>query len=64
MSFPRNTQYERLRAPRTLSDAFGPYAQLHIPPKRYNLRGWCWAIGYGIGIGALLYVVVLVKVGS
>jgi hypothetical protein len=64
MNHPRNTQYERLRAPRTLSDAFGPYAQLHIPPKRYNLRGALWAVGYGIGIGALLYVVVLVRVGS
>lgn len=63
MSFPRNTNYERLRAPRTLSDAFGPYATLHIPPKRYNLRGWAWAIGYGVSVGIVLYFVLLVRVG-
>jgi hypothetical protein len=64
MNYPRNTNYERLRAPRTMNEAFGAYAQLHIPPKRYNLRGALWAVGYGIGIGVLLYVVVLVRVGS
>jgi hypothetical protein len=49
------------RWPRTLGDAFGPYARLHVEPKRYNLRGWAWAIAYGMPIGALLYLVVLVR---
>jgi hypothetical protein len=63
MNFPRNTQHERLRAPRTLSDAFGPYAQLHVERKR-SLKGWLWAIGYGLVVGAFLYLVLLVRVGA
>jgi hypothetical protein len=47
-----------------MNEAFGAYAQLHIPPKRYNLRGALWAVGYGICLGVFLYVVVLVRVGS
>jgi hypothetical protein len=41
----------------------GPYSRLDVP-KRYNLRGWCWAIGYGVAIGALLYLVVAVRAGA
>lgn len=63
MSFPRNTQFERLHAPRTLSEAFGPYAQLHVPPKRYNVRGWAWAIAYGAGIGIFWWLCVAVRAG-
>ena len=62
MSFSRNTQYERLRAPRTLSEAFGPYAELHVERKR-SAQGWLWAIGYGIAVGVFLWVVLLIKVG-
>lgn len=63
--FSKDIKHFQTRVPRTLqSSNFGPYAQLHIPPKRYGLRGALWAIGYGIGIGVLLYVVLLVRVGS
>ncbi|MGF7131959.1 hypothetical protein P3T40_003442 [Paraburkholderia sp. EB58] len=63
MNFPRNTQYERLRAPRTLQDAFGPYAQLSVRRKR-SVQGWLWVIGYGVIVGAFLYGVVLIKAGG
>lgn len=48
-------------AARTLNDAFGPYAKLHVPPKHYRLRGAIWAMAYGAGIGALWFALLLVR---
>ena len=62
MSFSRDIRHERDRAPRTLNEAFGPYAKLHVKERR-TAQGWLWAIGYGIAVGVFLWVVVLVKVG-
>lgn len=49
------------RWPRTLNEAFGPGAHLYVQPKRYNVRGTAWAVAYGVAIGALFYLIVLVK---
>ncbi|MBN3848663.1 hypothetical protein G3N58_17800 [Paraburkholderia sp. Ac-20342] len=51
-------------APRSLQTSkFGAYARLDVP-KRYKLRGWCWAIGYGIAIGVMFYLVVGFRAGA
>lgn len=63
MNHPRNTNYERLRAPRTLIEAFGPEAKLHVPKKR-DAKGWLYAIGYGIAIGITWYLIVAMKAGA
>jgi hypothetical protein len=54
----------RDRVPRTLCDAFGPYAKLHVEPEKTPLRAYVWMAAYGIAIGMGLCVLVLVKAGA
>lgn len=60
----RDLKYERLRSPRTLSDAFGPYAKLHVEPEKTPLRAYVWMVIYGMVIGAGLYLLVAFKAGA
>ena len=60
----RDLKYERLRAPRTLSDAFGPYAKLHVEQEKTPLRAYVWMVVYGAAIGAGFYVLVAFKAGA
>lgn len=46
----------RDRIPRTLSDAFGPYARLHVEARRDPER----IVGRVLALGALVLVVLLV----
>jgi len=61
-NFPRNISHERMRAPRTMSDAFGPYAKLHVPSPRRRLAGAFWMLVYGAAIGAVWYVALVIGV--
>ncbi|CAG4900536.1 hypothetical protein [Paraburkholderia saeva] len=60
----RDLKYERLRSPRTLSDAFGPYAKLHVEPEKTPLRAYVWMVVWGVGIGAIWYVITAIKAGA
>lgn len=62
MTHPRNTQHERMRTPRTLSDAFGPYAKLHVEPKRNGPREYAWMAACGVCIGIVWYGCFLIGV--
>jgi hypothetical protein len=64
MSFSRDIQHERLRAPRTLNEAFGPNAKLHIEPQKQPLRAYLWMALYGVAIGIGWYVVVAIRAGA
>jgi hypothetical protein len=52
---------QRDRVPRTLADAFGPYAKLHVEPEKTPLRAYFWMAAYGVALGIGFYVVVLVR---
>lgn len=55
----RDHQYRM--APRTLNDAFGPYAKLHIPHRRSRVAPLLWALFYGAAIAAFWYALVLAR---
>lgn len=57
-------KYERLRAPRTLNEAFGPMAKLHVEPEKTPLRAYFWMLAYGVVIGAGLYLLVGLRAGA
>lgn len=61
MSFSRDIKHYAA-TPRTLNQAFGPYAKLHVQ-RNGGAKGWFWALGYGIAVGVFLWVVLLIKVG-
>lgn len=48
---------------RSLRDACGPNAQLHVEPE-YGIAGWLWAAAYGVGVGTLLYLAVALRAGA
>lgn len=50
----------RDRVARTLNDAFGPYATLNVERKT-PLSAYLWMAAYGVAVGILFYVVVLVR---
>jgi len=54
----------RDRVARTMSDAFGPYAKLHVEPEKTPLRAYFWMVAYGVAIGSILYLIVAIKAGA
>ncbi|CAG4887799.1 hypothetical protein [Paraburkholderia saeva] len=52
------------RWPRTLNEAFGPMAKLHVEPEKTPLRAYVWMVAYGVAIGAGFYVLVALKSGA
>jgi hypothetical protein len=52
------------RWPRTLGDAFGPYARLHVEPEKTPLSAYFWMATYGVAVGALFYLIVAIKAGA
>ena len=61
MSFSKDVRHYR-STPRTLNQAFGPYARLDVAKR--EAHGWLWAIGCGIGIGVFWWFVVALRVGG
>lgn len=59
-------KHERLRAPRTINEAFGPYSstKLYVEPKKMPLRAYVWMVIYGVVIGFGWYVVVGLQAGA
>lgn len=57
-----NSQYQRV--PRTMNEAFGPYAKLHVARRKSNAHAWAWAIGYGFAVGVFLWLVVAIRAGA
>ena len=51
----------RDRVPRTLNDAFGPYAKLHVEPPKTPLRDKILAFALFAAVGAGWYLIVLVR---
>lgn len=63
MSFSRDVR-RYAPTPRTLQGSrFGPYSRLTVEQK-YNANGWAWAIGYGLVIGSIWFVIVAIKAGA
>ena len=60
----REIEYQRLRAPRQLNEAFGPMAKLYVKPEKTPLRAYVWMVAYGVAIGAGFYVLVAFKAGA
>lgn len=50
--------------PRTLNEAFGPAAKLHVEPEKTPLRAYVWMLAYGITVGAGLYLLVAIRAGA
>lgn len=55
---------QRDRIPRTLNDAFGPYARLHVEPEKLSWRAYFWMLFYGVALGVGFYVLVAIKAGA
>jgi hypothetical protein len=51
------------RWPRTLVEAFGPDAKLHVEPKKMPLRDKLYSFAFAVAIGFAWYIAVLIKVG-
>lgn len=62
--FSRDISHERMRTPRTLNDAFGPYAKLYIVEPRRRFAAVFWMLAYGIGIGVAWWLLVAIKAGA
>lgn len=48
---------------RSLRDACGPKAQLHVEAE-YDITAWLLAAVYGVGIGCLWYLAVALRAGA
>jgi hypothetical protein len=60
--FDRDCRHYR-STPRSLNDAFGPYARLSVHQKRKpRIAPVLWILAYGFAIGALWYAAILVRV--
>jgi hypothetical protein len=60
----KEIQRERLRIPRTMNEAFGPMAKLHVEPEKTPLRAYFWMLAYGVAIGIVFYLIVVIKAGA
>lgn len=49
------------RTPRTLNDAFGPYARLEPLRRKSRVPAWVWATSYGIAVALFWYGIVFVR---
>lgn len=59
--FSKDIRHYR-RTPRTMNDAWGAYAKLHVPSdKQSKIAGFLWAAFYGVAIGAFWYVLLLAR---
>lgn len=54
----------RDRVPRTLNDAFGPYAKLHVEPAKTPLRDKLLAFALFASVGAGWYLLIAIKAGA
>lgn len=63
MSFSRDIQHTRYRTARTLVEAFGPNAKLHVERKSEG-KAWIWAIGCGVAIGCVWWITVALAAGA
>lgn len=52
------------RWPRTLNEAFGPGAKLHVEQRRKPVSEYVWMVAYGVAIGIGWYVLVAIKAGA
>lgn len=61
--FSRDVKDFRYRTSRTLYEACGPYAKLHVPHRKSKLRtrieAGLWMLAYGAAIGLTWYGCVL-----
>lgn len=61
--FSRDLKDFRCRTPRTMNEAFGAHAKLHVPQdKQSRIAGFLWVAFYGIAIGAFWYALLLARV--
>lgn len=59
--FSRDISHQRMRSARTLNDAFGPYARLHVRSPRRRFAAVFWMLTYGIGLGVAWWFLVAIK---
>jgi hypothetical protein len=52
------------RWPRTLVEAFGPDAKLHVEPKHNGPREYAWMVVWSVCIGIAWYVAFVIGVGK
>lgn len=57
--FSRDVKDFRYRTPRTLCEACGPYAKLHVPSRHPRIAAGAWIAVYGVSIGLVWYGIVL-----
>jgi hypothetical protein len=60
----RDEEMSFKRWPRTLNEAFGPRAKLHVEPEKTPLRAYFWMLAYGAALGAGLYLLVGLRAGA
>lgn len=46
--------------PRSLQQAFGPYARLSVPARRRKVAAVFWMLVYGVGIGVAWWLLVAI----
>ena len=62
MSFSKDVRHYQM-SPRSLQTSkFGPYSQLTVEQK-HGIKGWLWAIAYGVAIGAGWWALVAIRAG-
>lgn len=60
--FSRDINHSQYRTPRTMNEAWGAYAKLHVPARRRRFAGVFWMAACGIGCGAVWYVALVIGV--
>lgn len=47
--------------PRSLNDAFGPYARLSVHKRKPRISARLWVIAYGVAVAFIWYGIVFVR---
>lgn len=59
--FSRDAKHYR-PVPRTMNQAFGPSARLHVSREKTPLRAYVYMVTCGVAIGLFWYAVLMLKV--
>lgn len=62
--FSKDISHSQMRVPRTLNDAFGPYARLSVPSPRRRFAAVLWMLAYGVGLGVAWWLLVAIRAGA
>lgn len=63
--FSKDINHYPRRTARTMNEAFGAHARLHVPEEKPSrIAGFLWMVFYGVAIGAFWYALLLARIAA